>query len=89
MAHFDREVEIGSILACSISHHIRPIISVTSPELAEEGSHIIYKIQSKGPEGSFEVSRRYNDFVTLRKLLGKNWPGCYIPQIPSKKIIVK
>ena len=31
------------------------------------------------------IKRRYNDFLQLREKLIENWPGVYIPNIPSKK----
>lgn len=89
MANFEREVAIGSILASSISPHARPLISVTSPELSNSGTHTVYKITGKDPEGPFSVYRRYKEFASIRKILTENWPGCYIPQIPGKKMIVK
>jgi sorting nexin-1/2 len=86
MAKVEREVAIGSILASSMTPLLRPIISVTSPEIS--GSHVIYKIHGKDSEGKFEVLRRYRDFISIRSLLLINWPGCYIPQIPPKQMIV-
>ena len=89
MAKSEREVAIGSILASSMSPHAKPQITVTSPEISDTGTHIVYKIHGKDPEGEFETARRYKDFAELRKILVENWPGCYIPQIPGKKMIVR
>jgi hypothetical protein len=88
MANLEREVAIGSILASSISPNARPLITVSSPELAHGKSHVVYKISGRDPEGEFEVLRRYKDFVNLREILVKEWPGCYIPKIPPKQMIV-
>lgn len=39
--------------------------------------------------GTYEIRRRFNDFFLLREALVKQWPGCYIPPIPSKKMTVR
>ncbi len=46
-------------------------------------NHLQYIIKGKGI--SDVVKRRYNDFHQLRSKLILNWPGIYIPNIPSKK----
>jgi hypothetical protein len=33
------------------------------------------------------VQRRYSDFNQVRVLLLNRWPGCYVPAIPSKKMV--
>jgi hypothetical protein len=88
MANLEREVAIGSILASSVSPHARPVIAVSSPEKAQGKSHTVYKICGQDPEGQFEALRRFKDFLMLRSALVKDWPGCYIPQLPPKQMIV-
>lgn len=88
MESLEREVAIGSILASSISPDARATITVSSPEVSSDKSHINYKIHGKDSDGEFEVSRRYRDFLAVRTLLVQYWPGCYIPQIPPKQMVV-
>ena len=45
------------------------------------GSYVAYTITNKKNE---KFERRFNDFVSLRKVLVDNYPGCYIPKIPEK-----
>lgn len=46
-------------------------------------NHLQFSISGKDiPQG---IKRRYNDFLQLREKLIENWPGVYIPNIPSKK----
>ena len=46
-------------------------------------NHLQFSISGKDiPQG---IKRRYNDFLQLRDKLIENWPGVYIPNIPSKK----
>ena len=88
MGSMEREVAIGSLLASSISASARATITVSSPEKSSDKSHINYKIHGRDPDGEFEVSRRYSDFLAVRSLLVQYWPGCYIPQIPPKQMVV-
>ena len=46
-------------------------------------NHLQYIIKGKGISDT--IKRRYNDFYQLREKLILNWPGIYIPNIPSKK----
>ncbi|CAK88512.1 unnamed protein product (macronuclear) [Paramecium tetraurelia] len=45
-----------------------------------------YTIKGSDKEGNFEVHRRFKDFVALRNLLAIQWPGCYVPSLPGKKL---
>lgn len=38
-------------------------------------------------QGSFDITRRYSDFDHVRIVIIKNWPGCYVPPLPRKKVI--
>jgi sorting nexin-1/2 len=51
--------------------------------------HIRYPISGYDASGFFENQRRYKEFNLLRNILVSQWPGCYVPMIPPKKIIVK
>jgi hypothetical protein len=89
MEYMEREVAIGSILASSISPNARAMITVSSPGLSSDKSHIDYKIHGRDVDGDFEVMRRYRDFLAIRTILVQNWPGCYVPQIPPKQMVVR
>ncbi|CAD8097389.1 unnamed protein product [Paramecium sonneborni] len=45
-----------------------------------------YTIRGSDKYGDFEIHRRFKDFVALRNLLIQQWPGCYIPSLPGKKL---
>ncbi|CAK90193.1 unnamed protein product (macronuclear) [Paramecium tetraurelia] len=45
-----------------------------------------YTIKGSDKDGNFEVHRRFKDFVALRNLLAQQWPGCYVPSLPGKKL---
>jgi sorting nexin-1/2 len=38
-------------------------------------------------EGEFSAVRRYREFHALATALKTRWPGCYVPQIPEKKMM--
>lgn len=46
-------------------------------------------IQGRDAKGHFENIRRFSDFDRLRELLVMRWPGCYIPSLPQKQVIVR
>lgn len=66
--------------------------------------HVLYKIKvnadyfswfthvnfDKGIDnnGDIDINRRYSEFKALRTVLVERWPGCYIPPLPSKKLMV-
>lgn len=50
-----------------------------------KGNPVTYIVRGFDMEGEFEISRRYNDFFSLRAALVSRWPGIYIPPIPPKK----
>jgi len=70
-----KEETFGKYTAYTIKVNIRKIIQLKI-------------IQGSDKNGPFEVVRRYSDFDKIRHVLGKRWPGVYIPPIPSKKIVV-
>lgn len=51
------------------------------------GGYIVFTIKGRDQNGEFEVERRYSDFLLFRNTLSQKWPGCFIPAIPSKKLI--
>lgn len=55
--------------------------SVTNPVFTD---HVTYTVKGKDNIGSFECSRRYNDFFHLRNALVNRWPGTFVPKIPVK-----
>ena len=50
--------------------------------------HVSYVIFGNDNMGTFGVQRRYKEFDALYTFLTSQWPGCYIPMIPHKKMIV-
>jgi len=48
---------------------------------------MIYKIIGDDKHGKFEISRKYTEFKSLRKILYERWPGCFIPSIRNKSEI--
>jgi hypothetical protein len=65
------------------------IISVKDPQIDNAGGFTTYLIMGADKMGTYEIRRRFNDFFLLREALVKQWPGCYIPPIPSKKMTVR
>ena len=55
--------------------------SVSDPVFTD---HVTYTVKGKDSIGSFECSRRYNDFFHLRNALVNRWPGTFVPKIPTK-----
>ena len=51
-----------------------------------KGGHTTYTVRGRDNDGEFEGTRRYNDFHIVRDHLVKNWPGCYVPPVPPKKM---
>ncbi|KAL4508554.1 hypothetical protein ABPG72_003858 [Tetrahymena utriculariae] len=72
-----------------LGHQSDDIISVnlSDPVMKDGGKYIVYTISGSDKDGPFEVFRRYSDFDHFRTLLVQRWPGCFIPPIPSKKVI--
>lgn len=53
------------------------------------GGHVKYTVTGVDDEGEFSEVRRFREFHALGVVMRNRWPGCYIPQIPEKKIINK
>ena len=53
------------------------------------GGHTEYKLKGVDNQGEFDITRRYKEFYMLRSLLSKNWPGFFIPSIPTKVTLGK
>jgi hypothetical protein len=47
-------------------------------------AYIAYEILTK--PFNYKVQRRYNDFIWLRTILQKEYPGFYIPPLPEKGV---
>ncbi|EGR33888.1 PX domain protein, partial [Ichthyophthirius multifiliis] len=59
-----------------------------SEAVQREGlKYFTYGVTGQDKDGKFEVYRRYSDFYHFRQLLVSLWPGCFIPPLPSKKVI--
>ena len=62
-------------------------ITVYAPEVLGTNftnKHHAYPVQL---DGSSRVSRRFNDFVVLRDLLQKQFPGVFVACLPPKKLL--
>lgn len=70
------------------SEHVT--IRLTNPMIKDDRftKHVTYTIIGEDSKGAFEAQRRYKEFNALQILLNLQWPGCFIPQIPEKKVIV-
>ena len=49
--------------------------------------HQIYSLKGQDKIGNYEIFRNFKDFLEIRKILLKRWPGCYVPPLPSEKMI--
>lgn len=47
-------------------------------------NYTYYTIKTK--PFNYEVQRRYSDFLWLRDILVRDFPGCYIPPLPQKGV---
>jgi hypothetical protein len=65
-------------------------LSISGTQLKDTSfkKRVLYKLQGSDSKGDYQIHRRYKDFATLRELLQLNWPGCFIPMLPPKKMIV-
>jgi len=62
-------------------------ITVGEPEMrgGTFRSYHVYKIQTVPSSGVDHVFRRFRDFVWLRAILVKSFPGLFVPPLPPKK----
>lgn len=51
--------------------------------------HIVYSCKGMDSKGSWEGTRRFNEFDKLHEILENRWPGVPIPNIPPKKAFNK
>jgi len=67
------------------------VISVRNPERrgGAVGKATYYDIQGSDKDGDFKVVRSHDDFLRIRNVLVKRWPGCYIPSVPPKRVLTK
>ena len=65
-------------------------ISVSNPIVKSTTfrKHILYTVSGSDSIGGFHVLRRYKEFLSLRKVLVIEWPGCSILQLPPKQAMV-
>jgi hypothetical protein len=64
------------------------VITVRNPKEMDGGvfgkNYVVYEVQTD-PFG-WVVLRRFSDFDTLRKLIGKHFPSFYVPPLPNKEM---
>jgi hypothetical protein len=70
-----------------IRKHDPPEICVCEPLL--KSGHHEYKVKGRDHVGEFEISRRFREFDTFRKVLYSRFLGLYVPPIPPKKSVGK
>lgn len=78
----------GQIKVSDLPHE-EAKISVTDPTKVGGGmggAHMTYKVCGEDKKGTFEVVRRYKEFLVFRALLSKRYPGFFIPPIPEKVV---
>lgn len=84
-----KEVPQSNVTRPIIEYDPDAKITVSDPAKTTGGisKHTEYKVKGADSQGEFDISRRYKEFYNLRALLSKNWPGFYIPSIPTKVTI--
>lgn len=50
--------------------------------------YTVYNVKGSDKNGAFDVYRRFNEFFTLKEVMVTRWPGCFIPSIPAKEMMV-
>lgn len=85
------EPDSNSYFSQTSSHSEHITIRLTNPTIKDDRftKHVCYTIIGEDSKGAFEAQRRYKEFNALQVLFNQQWPGCFIPQIPEKKAIVK
>jgi sorting nexin-1/2 len=70
-------------------NQIKPSITLSNPLLVSEtfSNNVIYTIKTLDSTGNYEFTRDYNEFISIRKILAKKWPGIYIPPLPNRSIL--
>lgn len=46
-----------------------------------------YHVKTQDSTGKYECVRSYTEFIRLRKVMCKKWPGVYMPPIPGKTFL--
>jgi hypothetical protein len=49
--------------------------------------HIGYTAKRKDKNGEGAFTRRYTEYIALRKKLSELWPGVFLPVMPSKTLL--
>jgi len=62
-------------------------VQVLNPTL-KGGKFVVYTIKGGDKEGAFETYRTQDQFIEIRNLLVNRWPGCYIPALPPKRLLM-
>jgi sorting nexin-1/2 len=53
------------------------------------GKHHVYKVKGRDHQGEIDITRRFREFDTLRKVFYSRFLGLYVPPIPEKKTMGK
>lgn len=66
----------------------KQIVKIKITDTVQKGlainKHFVYTIEGRDQHGSFKITRKYEEFKALRKLLKDRWPGCFVPAVTSK-----
>ena len=82
----------------TIRDYVWELVSLSKrlPELKHAGSGLgLFNTNSSDPEQAEfqlknpEVVRIYNELFMLRRVLTHNYPGCFVANLPSKKVFVR
>ena len=49
--------------------------------------HIGYSAKKKDKNGEGAFTRRYTEYIALRRKLAELWPGVFLPVMPSKTLL--
>jgi hypothetical protein len=64
-------------------------VAITDTPITTSGinKHIGYTAKKKDKNGEATFTRRYTEYIALRKKLSELWPGVFLPCMPSKTLI--
>ena len=69
-------------------HQVEGVSEFAVIEPRKTGGVNRFTVTGHDSEGPFKALRRYSEFEALRNHLRENWPGIFIPQVPSKKFVL-
>ena len=84
-----KKLSFSLIEESKILHDDQEITLKIENYLMKDGfkKHQIYSVKGQDKIGNFEIFRTFKDFLEIRTILMKRWPGCYVPPLPQEKMI--